>query len=127
MNIKKNYIIILFLIIFLTGCSDVKSTILSESIAPNDDNITAVVIEKDSGMTTAYNYQVAIVKGKEHSENIEGNIFKGSHLSDVKLEWKDNNLLIIYFSAIDPTIDLQKEKFEIDNKIIKIEYIISNE
>lgn len=121
----KILLIFSIVILLLTGC-DVETEILWEEKSPDNKN-NAILYRKNAGATTAYGYHVDIIRERKIFKDIEVNVFRGSHLNHIQLEWKNKNKLFIYIMGTNPTIYFQEEEIELGNDIIEIKYNIYEE
>lgn len=121
MNTKKYIITLLLLIIFLNGCNLANNNLISEI---SNENIKAVLFEREGGATTSKSYQISLLKENEELKNhMKGNIFSASNIWNLDIKWQNSNLLIVSFSTNrDSDIYQKAEEFKIDNKVIKINY-----
>ncbi|NBI05870.1 hypothetical protein [Senegalia massiliensis] len=121
MNTKKYIITLLLLIIFLNGCNLANNNLISKI---SNENIKAVLFEREGGATTSKSYQISLLKENEELKNhMKGNIFSASNIWNLDIKWQNSNLLIISFSTNGDSDIYQKvEEFKIDNKVIKINY-----
>jgi hypothetical protein len=121
MNTKKHIITLLLLTIFISGCNLANNNLIYEI---SNENIKAILFEREGGATTSKSYQISLLKENEELENhMKGNIFSASNIWNLDVKWQNSNLLIISFSTNrDSNIYQKAEEFKIDNKVIKINY-----
>lgn len=119
MKIKINFIILLCMIVILTGCNFVETTIISE--IENDNNIKAVLYSQGSGATTATGYVITILGKKEKfKEDADPNVLR-TKIEDITMEWEDDNTLLVAFPTGDDVYQ-QEDEVKIDGQTIYIKY-----
>ncbi len=95
-----------------------ENEIISEKESPSGD-LKAVAFLRNCGATTSFSPQVSIMKTtKKLKNNVTGNVFIGSHSTNVSVTWRDADHLIISHDCPSNHIYVKQNNY----KNITIEY-----